>query len=188
MSGGSMLHLYLKVLDAARIDSDEGEGGFPKNTDLRKRFAAHLVDVAVALRAIEWNDSGDNLSNENELILKCFKFLPPQTMNNEPRLMYQQDAKPLERASLLPPMGWVKLPSGESFALADVVALGATKESFDKDADLEFFYFNINLTHTAVKCIFYDESTDAREQLERFRDQIAIARWGNNCIKVASEA
>ncbi len=189
MSGGSMLYLYRKVLDAARIDSDEGEGGFLKNTELRKLFAKHLEEVAAALRAIELNDSGDGVNTEDALILNCFKFLSLQTMNNGPKLMTTETKQP-DTVSVLPPMGWVKLPSGESFAIADVMALGEIKESFDKDADSTFFYFNIGLTHSTVKCVLYDaedsfvSQAKIRKQLERFRDQIAIARWGEHCIEL----
>jgi hypothetical protein len=192
MSGGSMRYLYQDVLLAVEIDSDEGEGGFLKNTELRKLFAAHLKDVAAALKAIEWNDSGDGASDEDELILNCFKFFPSQTMNNGPRSMTTEVKSP-ETMSVLPPMGWVKLPSGESFAVADVVALGAIQQSFDSDEDLAFFFFNIQLVHSTVKCALYDiessleSEAEIRERLEHFRDQIAIARWGEHCIGLKDE-
>jgi len=56
MSGGSMDYLYLRVLDAQ----------FEMNTLLRIQFRNHLNLVADALRAIEWNDSGDGADNEAE--------------------------------------------------------------------------------------------------------------------------
>lgn len=72
MSGGSMDHLYRRVLEAVDNDSDEyGERGFLKNTGLRKLFATHLRNVAAALKAIEWNDSGDGADDEDMLIVKC---------------------------------------------------------------------------------------------------------------------
>ena len=61
MSGGSMNYLYGKVLDAE----------FAKDTPARKAFGKHLKLVAKALRAIEWNDSGDGDDNEDEAIRAC---------------------------------------------------------------------------------------------------------------------
>lgn len=63
MSGGSMDYLFIKVEFA----------DFEENNALRKQFREHLNNVAKALRAIEWNDSGDGASNEEELILKCIE-------------------------------------------------------------------------------------------------------------------
>lgn len=39
--------------------------------ELRKRFKEHLLDVAAAMKAIEWNDSGDGARHEKALILAC---------------------------------------------------------------------------------------------------------------------
>lgn len=61
MSGGSMNYLYRKVLDA----------DFSEDTPLRKAFKRHLVLIAEALRAIEWNDSGDGDEREEERIRAC---------------------------------------------------------------------------------------------------------------------
>lgn len=61
MSGGSMDYLYSKVQDAE----------FLENTNLRKAFRHHLQKVSEALRAIEWNDSGDGADNEDVLIREC---------------------------------------------------------------------------------------------------------------------
>lgn len=60
MSGGSMDYLYTKVKDAS----------FRKHTPLRRAFRKHLDAVAGALRAIEWNDSGDGDDKEEVLIRK----------------------------------------------------------------------------------------------------------------------
>lgn len=61
MSGGSMNYLYSKVDDAEfRLDSP-----------LRRAFKEHLKLVSVALRAIEWNDSGDGDSSEDDAIKAC---------------------------------------------------------------------------------------------------------------------
>lgn len=58
MSGGSMNYLYCQILDA----------NFAENSPLRRAFRAHLIKVAAACRAIEWNDSGDGDSEEEALI------------------------------------------------------------------------------------------------------------------------
>lgn len=64
MSGGSMDYFYLRVRSVA-------ENGFRKNTAKRRAFAAHLLNVSKALRAIEWNDSGDGDDSEDAAILTC---------------------------------------------------------------------------------------------------------------------
>lgn len=62
MSGGSMDYLYLRVENAS----------FDAHTPERKAFRILLDKVAKALRAIEWNDSGDGAGDEDELIRACF--------------------------------------------------------------------------------------------------------------------
>jgi len=61
MSGGSMDYLCYKVEEAS----------FALITPERKAFKKHLRLVAKALKAIEWNDSGDGAADEEELIRKC---------------------------------------------------------------------------------------------------------------------
>jgi len=61
VSGGSMNYLYGKVEEAE----------FKPSTPLRRAFREHLKLVAKALRAIEWNDSGDGDSTEDEAIRAC---------------------------------------------------------------------------------------------------------------------
>jgi hypothetical protein len=61
MSGGSMNYLYAAVEGAT----------FTEDTILRKAFRVHLIKVSEALRAIEWNDSGDGADNEDFLIAKA---------------------------------------------------------------------------------------------------------------------
>lgn len=61
MSGGSMNYLYSSVEYAE----------FKTDTVLRKAFRKHLLLVAGALRSIEWNDSGDGCSREEERIRAC---------------------------------------------------------------------------------------------------------------------
>lgn len=61
MSGGSMHYLYQRVLDA----------DFEINTPERRAFRQRLDLVAHALKSIEWNDSGDGDSREEERIRAC---------------------------------------------------------------------------------------------------------------------
>lgn len=58
MSGGSMDFLYQKVKDAE----------FNLNSPERIAFHKHLQKVSEALKAIEWNDSGDGDDDEMTLI------------------------------------------------------------------------------------------------------------------------
>jgi hypothetical protein len=74
MSGGSMNYLYRRLIDAAENDGGDFVEGFNKNTGLRRQFALHMLDVADALKAIEWNDSGDGADNEDELISHCLNY------------------------------------------------------------------------------------------------------------------
>lgn len=61
MSGGSMDYLYFKVEDA----------NFKDDTPHRLAFRKHLKKVALALKAIEWNDSGDGDDGEEQFINAC---------------------------------------------------------------------------------------------------------------------
>jgi hypothetical protein len=61
MSGGSMDYLYSKIEYAE----------FKTDTILRRAMRQHLWKVAAALKAIEWNDSGDGADGEDELIRAC---------------------------------------------------------------------------------------------------------------------
>lgn len=63
MSGGSMDYLSYRVESAP----------FQLNTHLRRAFKDHLQKVALALHAIEWNDSGDGHDKEEIFILDCIK-------------------------------------------------------------------------------------------------------------------
>ena len=59
MSGGSMDYLCFKIHEAY----------FKEHTIERKALREHLIKLAKALKAVEWNDSGDGASNEEELII-----------------------------------------------------------------------------------------------------------------------
>ena len=61
MSGGSMDYPYGKIENAP----------FAEHTLLRRAFRQHLLKVADACRSIEWNDSGDGDSHEEENIRAC---------------------------------------------------------------------------------------------------------------------
>lgn len=64
MSGGSMSYLYSRVMEARHMIRH------PLSPE-RRAFMNHLDKVADALKAIEWNDSGDGADNEVELIRSC---------------------------------------------------------------------------------------------------------------------
>ena len=61
MSGGSMDYLCYKIEEAS----------FSLGTPARRAFKKHLHLISKALKAIEWNDSGDGADDEEELIQKC---------------------------------------------------------------------------------------------------------------------
>ena len=76
-----MGYLYIKV--------DEAE--FELNTPLRKKFKKHLEKVAEALRAIEWNDSGDGAGSEEDMIMAClYPTIEDECLDAS---MYLKDAK-----------------------------------------------------------------------------------------------
>lgn len=56
-----MEHLYWRVEEAH----------FREDTPLRRAFRLHLANVARAMRAIEWDDSGDGDDSEDEAIRAC---------------------------------------------------------------------------------------------------------------------
>ena len=59
MSGGSMEYFYRQIEDLE----------FDLNSPERIALHKHLKKLSKALKAIEWNDSGDGDDRENELIL-----------------------------------------------------------------------------------------------------------------------
>jgi len=63
MSGGSMNYFYADLEDAA--------DKFKLSTLCRLAIHSHMLKLAKALRAIEWNDSGDGDDQEEELIHEC---------------------------------------------------------------------------------------------------------------------
>lgn len=70
VSGGSYEYAYQCVDDMADgLQIDGGCSAVPPA--LRVAFRAHLRAVAKAMRAIEWNDSGDGDDNEEKLVRAC---------------------------------------------------------------------------------------------------------------------
>lgn len=70
MSGGSYDYAYRHVEDMADSLRAEGSCGAAPAA-LRELFREHLRHVAEAMHAIEWNDSCDGDSREEELIIRC---------------------------------------------------------------------------------------------------------------------
>lgn len=81
MSGGHYNYAFCKVEDFAdEVEADLARAGTPtgytdefyperQNPDLRRRFIAYLRErVVPAMRAVEWNDSGDGDDDEAALI------------------------------------------------------------------------------------------------------------------------
>ena len=64
MSGGAFDYFYVSVENIA----NRGE---MSTTIERKAFSQHLRKVAAALKAIEWNESGDGDDSESYLIRAC---------------------------------------------------------------------------------------------------------------------
>jgi len=63
MSGGSMDYFYSRVEDVAY--------NLRATTVGRRALKKHLEKLALALKAVEWNDSGDGDDQEAELIRAC---------------------------------------------------------------------------------------------------------------------
>ena len=61
MSGGSMDYLYCRL---------KNDSSFQETTSLRKALRERIDQMAAALRSVEWNDSGDGDSREDENILR----------------------------------------------------------------------------------------------------------------------
>lgn len=78
MSGGSMGYYYTRVIEVADRFVDEKDKLFEATTAERAEFKAHLQALskrlelaAFALQAIESNDSGDGVKDEDERITRC---------------------------------------------------------------------------------------------------------------------
>lgn len=75
MSGGSYDYAYTKVLDFTEALEDSDKGETPK-TLLRAAFIRHLRTVAEAMRAIEWEDSGDGADDNGAMMAVMLDYLP----------------------------------------------------------------------------------------------------------------
>lgn len=73
MSGGRYDYAYYKVDEFARNLDDMGSCD-AASTALRRAFRQHLYLVAQAMRACEWNDSGDGDLDEEALIKKVLQI------------------------------------------------------------------------------------------------------------------
>ena len=86
MSGGHYNYAFRKVEDfASEVEADLARAGQPtgyaeecyperENPALRWEFIAYLRErVIPAMRAIEWNDSGDGDDDEADLILAALR-------------------------------------------------------------------------------------------------------------------
>jgi len=72
-----------------------GNARFVENTVLRRALRKHLLKVAAALHAIEWNDSGDGAPDEDELIRACLQPTDELRQAREDAIKAKED---LERA------------------------------------------------------------------------------------------
>jgi hypothetical protein len=99
MSGGSYDYAYIRIEELAhQIKTDPFCEEYSKSTpELRKAFKKHLLKVAKALKAIEWNDSGDGDDKEVELIRAC---LNKNAETNQCKIEFKEAVEKLER--LLP--------------------------------------------------------------------------------------
>lgn len=73
MSGGHYSYAYVRVLEFAEQLRSNIYSKVVKDSALRREFAGHLYNVSLAMKAIEWNDSGDGDDQEEELIRICIQ-------------------------------------------------------------------------------------------------------------------
>jgi hypothetical protein len=78
MSGGYYDYAYSKVVEfAEQLEAKLSDCAAPEyfpEIMLRLKFVGHLHNVAKAMKAIEWNDSGDGDDEEKLLIEKCLPY------------------------------------------------------------------------------------------------------------------
>lgn len=102
MSGGSYNYAYRHVEDFA--DEMRAEGGCGDYSDPTHRalFRIYLRRVAAAMKAVEWNDSGDGARDESELILACVgpRFTDDSLAHLRARLADLESAAKVLRAVL----------------------------------------------------------------------------------------
>lgn len=80
MSGGQYDYVYMKVndfLDSLQVDKDSNYDseyhGKYINYELRKKFKTHLELVSKAMKAVEWNDSGDGDEDEISILKQILR-------------------------------------------------------------------------------------------------------------------
>lgn len=75
MSGGHYDYASFKLndfIESLEVSPENPIGvGYEASPELRERFREHLKLVQKAMRAIEWNDSGDGDRDEVKLIEAC---------------------------------------------------------------------------------------------------------------------
>ena len=76
MSGGSYKYAYIHLEDFAEALQSYG-CCYAAPPFLRQRFAKHCALVARAMRACEWNDSGDDDRDEERLICEVLQIKAP---------------------------------------------------------------------------------------------------------------
>lgn len=74
MSGGSYNYAYERVSGFAEELKGCCDSGSPETNRLRRALIPRLYQVAGAMRAIEWVDSGDcSTGDEDEVIMACLE-------------------------------------------------------------------------------------------------------------------
>ena len=71
-----MDYLYSRIMDQVECVMGDRCCTRWNDTALRQQFREHLIHVARALKAIEWNDSGDGDDEEDAVILAALKGRP----------------------------------------------------------------------------------------------------------------
>ena len=97
MSGGHYDYAYSKLQDFIERMKTSGccHAAPPA---VRQAFKEHLLKVSEAMKAIEWNDSGDGNSDEEELIMKCISNTDVlQSAIDDAKSSFEQFKKILEK-------------------------------------------------------------------------------------------
>jgi hypothetical protein len=77
VSGGHYDYKYSKVIEFMEQLESDMDSKVVDESELRRKFGKHLYNVAMAMRAIEWNDSGDGDDREEALIKLCIQGVKP---------------------------------------------------------------------------------------------------------------
>ena len=95
MSGGSYNYAYRHLEQFGDSLQTEASGCGYADRTLRELFKLHCYKVAEAMRAIEWNDSGDGAAKEQELIKAC---IAPEALPAQMRSALLRDIEEVEEA------------------------------------------------------------------------------------------